>query len=282
MAHFENTLPRLQGRLRLQVQRLALSWYARRHKLGRRIALRGDSGLIQVDDGLRTIHVPHLSCANAFRDGINRRFETVVEKYLGATGYMPGEGDIVIDVGAGIGAFAIACAEVGARVIAFEPDPLAFACLEKNTAALPAVQLYPYALWKERANLRLHGSPDTSESSLIEDGKANSRDSNVEAWPLDALKFMTRIAVIDLLKMDGEGVEPEIIAGAARTLIRTRVVAVDVGAVARRPNLRARVEEALAALNFRPVPNDRSDTLLALNTLMVGPVNNRVLSRRSS
>ena len=56
------------------------------------------------------------------------------------TGYAPREGDIVIDVGAGIGEFTLWCADAGARVIAFEPDPLAFACLEKNTASLPSVR----------------------------------------------------------------------------------------------------------------------------------------------
>ena len=40
----------------------------------------------------------------------------------------------------------------------------------------------------------------------------------VEAWPLDQLQFMVRLAVIDFMKVDGEGVEPEILAGAQRTL----------------------------------------------------------------
>jgi FkbM family methyltransferase len=280
VAQSESILPRFQDRLRLQVERLALSWRARRSGLGPSIALRVDDGLVRVDDGTRQIAVPHGRSAVAFRDGITRRLESVAEKYLGTTAYTPRAGDIVIDIGAGIGAFAMWCAEADAEVIAFEPDPLAFACLERNTAAFGRVQIFPYALWKERANLRLHGSLDTSESSLIEDGKASARNSDAEAWPLDGLPFITKLAVIDLMKIDGEGVEPEIIAGATRTLIRTRVVAVDVASTARRRNLRQRVEEALTAVNFRAVPNDRPDTILALNTLMVGPFNNRVLGRR--
>jgi FkbM family methyltransferase len=188
----------------------------------------------------------------------------------------------VIDVGAGIGEFTLWCCAARARVVAFEPDPLAFACLEKNTAGMSNVEIHPQALWKERANLRLHGSVDTSESSLVEDGKTNFRNTDVEAWPLDGLQFMSRLAVIDLMKLDGEGVEPEILSGAARTLQRTRVIAVDVGATDRRPNLKARVEAALTAMDFRPVPNERSDTILALNTAMVGPFNSRVLGRRNS
>ena len=282
MPSFESTLPRLHGRLQLHYQRLALSLHAMRNGRGRAVALRADSGLVRIDDGVRQIYVPHVRRVAAFRNGINSWLESVAEKYVGRTGYQPREGDVVIDVGAGIGEFTVWCAEAGARVIAFEPDPLAFACLEKNTASLAPAQIFPYALWKERANLRLHGSLDTSESSLIEDGKANSRNSDVEAWPLDGLKFMTQLAVIDLMKIDGEGVEPEIIAGAMNALRRTRVVAVDVGATDRRPNIRTRVETALTALNFRQVSNDRADTILALNTSMVGPFNNRVLGRRGS
>jgi hypothetical protein len=113
------------------------------------------------------------------------------------------------------------------------------------------------------------------------DGRPHPRNADVEAWPLDRLQFMSRLAVIDFMKIDGEGVEPEILAGASRTLRRTRVISVDVGATGRRPNLRGRVEALLADLGFRTIPNERDDSVLALNTAMVGPFNNRVLGRRS-
>jgi FkbM family methyltransferase len=275
-------LARLQARLLFEYNRLALNWQARKQGRGRAVALRRDSGLVRIDDGVRHVYVPHVRRGADFSDGINARLEAVADKYVGATGYAPREGDIVVDIGAGIGEFTLWCAATGAHVIAFEPDPLAFACLEKNTASLTDVQIFPYALWKERTNLRLHGSLDTAESSLIEDGKANSRNVDVEAWPLDRLQFMTRLPVVDLLKIDGEGVEPEIILGASRTLIRTRVVAIDIGATDRRPNLKGRVEAALNGLNFRAIPHERGDTLLALNTAMVGPFSTRVLGRRNS
>jgi FkbM family methyltransferase len=275
-------LARLQARLRFEYNRLSLNWQARKLGRGGAVELCPDSGLVRVKDGARQLYVPHGRGAAVLNGGINHRLEAVADKYVGATGYAPREGDVVIDIGAGIGEFTLWCAATGARVIAFEPDPLAFACLEKNTASLAGVQIYPYALWKERTRLRLHGSLDTAESSLIEDGKAGARSIDVEAWPLDRLQFMTRLPVIDLMKIDGEGVEPEIIFGASRTLIRTRVVAVDIGATDRRPNLKGRVEMALNGLNFRAIPHERSDTLLALNTAMVGPISTRVLGRRGS
>jgi FkbM family methyltransferase len=273
---------RLRAFLRPRYERLALARHARRLSREGPIALQSDAELLVVEEGTRTIHVPHVRRAELFAAGIDARLEAVARKYLGVTGYAPREDDVVIDVGAGIGEFTLWCAAQGARVIAFEPDPLAFACLEKNTASLANVQIFPYALWKERTRLRLHGSADTEESSLIEDGRADSRNADVEAWPLDQLQFMTKIPVIDLMKIDGEGVEPEIIFGASRTLVRTRVAAVDIGATERRANLKTRIEMVLNGLNFRIVEHGRSDTVLALNTSMVGPVNNRVLARRSS
>ena len=196
--------------------------------------------------------------------------EAMASKYVGETGYTPRAGDVVVDVGAGIGEFTLWCADAGAEILAFEPDPLAFACLQRNTASLSGVRLLPYALWKERASLRLHGSADTAESSLIEDGSYR-RLADVPAWPLDAVPAVVALPVIDFMKIDAEGVEPEILAGGTRTLRRTRVIAIDVGATAKRPNLPAKVESALAALNFRPVPHERTETILAVNTAMVGP-----------
>jgi FkbM family methyltransferase len=289
-----STFQRLQGRLRFEYDRLALAWRGRRiarangatrpdqPAMQPSVALQPESGIVCVDVGTRRIHVPHVRRSTDFSAGVGPRLETVAEKYFGATGYKPHEGDVVIDIGAGIGEFSLWAASAGTSVIAFEPDPRAFACLEKNTSSLPDVQIYPYALWKERANLRLHGSLDTAESSLIEDGRADLRNTDVEAWPLDALQFMVRLPVVALMKIDGEGVEPEILAGAPRTLARTRIVAVDVGAVDRRPNLKSRVVTALEAQNFRTVDIGRDETVLALNISMVGPVSNRVLAPRGS
>jgi FkbM family methyltransferase len=269
----------LRERAGILYHRAVFSWHARRFGRGRSVALKAEAGLVRVDDGMRHIYAPNVARAGVFRNGINGWLESVGEKYFGRIGYLPRPGDVVVDIGAGIGEFTLWCHDAGARVVAFEPDPLAFACLEKNTAGLN-VQLYPYALWKERANLRLHGSADTAESSLIEEGTPNVRHEDVEAWPLDDLKFLTRLAVIDLMKIDGEGVEPEILAGGAYILRRTRVVAVDVGATGRRARLRERTEAVLGEIGFRTVPNGCDDSLVALNIAMVGPFNNRVLGRR--
>jgi FkbM family methyltransferase len=238
---------------------------------GPRLSLSKDSGLVRIDDGSRRIFVPSAVDAPKYRAGISARLASVAEKYLGNTEYQPRPGDFVVDIGAGIGEFTLWCADAGAQIVAFEPDELALECLQRNVSDLADVRILPYALWKERARLRLHGARDPNESSLIEDGKATSRQTDVEAWPLDQLPGGSELPVIDFMKMDGEGVEPEILAGGMRTLRRTRVVAIDVGATDKRPNLGAKVMSILETLAFRQLAHGRTDTILALNTAMVGP-----------
>ncbi len=106
----------------------------------------------------------------------------------------------------------------------------------------------------------------------------------MEAWPLDQLpQFMTRLPVIDFMKVDGEGVEPEILAGGMRTLRRTRVIAVDVARHRQTAEPQgARRSRFWNRSSFQSLPHDRSDTILALNTAMVGPFSSRVAGRRGS
>lgn len=249
---------------------------------GRGLTLKRDSGLLRLHDGVRQLFIPHVGRAALFRDGINAQLEKTALKYVGGTGYVPREGDVVVDIGAGVGEFTLWCADAGARVLAFEPDPLAFDCLQRNIAGLENVQAYGQALWKEPDRLRLHGSPDTTESSLIEEGASKARIVEVEASTLDSLPSVVALPVIDFLKIDGEGVEPEILVGGIRTLRRTRVVAIDVEASGRRPNLETRIDTILEAMNFRPLAREGNGAVLALNTAMVGPFSNRVGGRRDS
>ena len=178
----------------LQYQRLALSWHAMRDEARARR---------QPAPGRRIWCASMTACARSssrmsgsparFRDGISARLEAVAEKYVGGTGYAPREGDIVVDIGAGIGEFTLWCADAGARVVAFEPDPLAFACLERNVAGA-----------RERADASLRAVEGARRPSparlarhdreLADRGRQGRipRNADVEAWPLDQLRVHGR------------------------------------------------------------------------------------------
>ena len=67
-----------------------------------------------------------------------------------------GPGDIAIDCGANVGKFTVTMARTGAEVYAFEPNPDAYACLVKNTAAFPNVTAMQAAVTTEPGPVKLY------------------------------------------------------------------------------------------------------------------------------
>jgi len=250
---------------------LHLSIQAMRHGRGRPVELVTDPERVVIDDGLRRLVLPHLGRVPRYRQGIGARLHLVGEKYGIGEVYFPREGDVVVDVGANIGELTLLCADAGAHVVAIEPDPRAYACLAQNVAGLDHIRLLPCAVWKGREALKLYLASDAAGSSLIRRTDRVRESVSVEAWPLDALPQIVALPAIDLLKIDGEGVEPEILAGAVRTLKRTRLLAIDMTSAAIRPGLWEKVENALQVMSFQPVDHPDERTVLAANMAFTPP-----------
>lgn len=263
------TYASLLRRLQLEGYRLQLAWHALRHGRGRPVSLVASGTAFRVDDGLRSLHLPSMRRATRYRRGINARLQEVAELYGGGRIYRPREGDCVVDIGAGVGEFALWCCDHGTKVVAFEPDPLAFRCLAANLPRDGDAIVLPYALWKRRQDLKLHAASPTLRSSLIA-GERRGPTVAVEAWPLDSVPAVARLPAIDFLKVDGVGVEPEILAGAAAMLRRTRLVAVDLAAAPQRPGLDEKVTAVLRGLRFSLLPGGGGRVLIAANTAMPG------------
>lgn len=174
-----------------------------------------------------TIRIPTLRRSQRYVSGISSKENWLAEQYGCPRYYAPAVGDVIIDIGANVGEFTRACARRGARVFAFEPDPAVFACLQHNVAEFSGVRTFERALWSERAELEFFSAFDTADSSLIRPDADIRGATKVVAVPLDTIPSIAACPRIDLLKMDGEGAEPEILAGARQTLLKTRRVAVD-------------------------------------------------------
>lgn len=137
-------------------------------------------------------------------------------------------GDWVLDVGANVGQYAVACSRIvgpSGRVIALEPIPETFAMLSHNCLALEAsnVTLLNVAA-SDRASVRgmavplfASGLPRPTEAHLTEVTAAD--DLHVLTVPLDAFEWPARIA---LVKVDTEGHELSVLRGLARLLSRDR------------------------------------------------------------
>lgn len=140
-------------------------------------------------------------------------------------------GDVVVDAGAFIGDHTIAYARAvhgvdSGRVIAFEPNRVAFECLRRNMKDLVHVECWCCGLSDGDREMRLLVDPNAGGSHLAEGcGGVAVRD-------LDSLE-LTRL---DLMKIDAEGMELLALQGAEATIARCRpilVLEVNAGAMSR-------------------------------------------------
>lgn len=144
------------------------------------------------------------------------------------------EGDVFVDAGAHIGWLSLAAAAfVGerGRVIAFEPAAESFRILEKNVAlnGLGNVVAVPEALGARLGDGDLFHPlpPDRALASLAEPARWAARET-VAIVTLDAYLATAGIARVAMLKVDVEGWEPQILAGAEALLAREDGPAVSV------------------------------------------------------
>jgi FkbM family methyltransferase len=151
--------------------------------------------------------------ASARRD---REVRPELEAFLAAAAQLT-PADIAIDCGANIGKFTVIMARTGATVHAFEPNPDAFAELQRHTAAFPHVHLHQKAVTTTGGPVKLYLHKWAAEdpvhwstgSSLLEK-KNNIRPDQftlVEGVSFPAFVRTLAPKKIRLLKMDIEGAE---------------------------------------------------------------------------
>jgi FkbM family methyltransferase len=135
-----------------------------------------------------------------------------------------GNHDVVLDLGAWIGAVSLYAALLSQEVYAIEPDPVAFAELEKNVRqnpALPAkIKCCNLAISNENAKFTLYAREKygVSSSSLLPRIRDAKSDVLVEGMTLKAFIERENIKKIDFIKMDIEGGEFELLPSLAGEL----------------------------------------------------------------
>jgi len=141
-------------------------------------------------------------------------------------------GDRFIDIGAHIGAFSVlAAGAVGADCLAIEPVPASFAHLQDNinlNALAGKVRLLNVGLAAQPGRLPFTTTKGAA-NGVIPVGAQGSRPDamphhiDIDVLPLDAL---TVEFTPTMLKIDVEGYEHEVIAGAGKTLADERLIAI--------------------------------------------------------
>lgn len=132
---------------------------------------------------------------------------------------LAGPGAVMVDVGAYTGLYAIAAAQRGASVYAFEPNPAAFRRLLANARTNKVeVHAKQVALWCEASVLPLSlkgGRMLTSAGSLV---RQHGPAIDATCLPLDGYELLK----VRAIKIDVERAEAEVIQGAMRTIMRDR------------------------------------------------------------
>lgn len=165
-------------------------------------------------------------------------------------------GGEVWDVGANFGLYAVAAARRGraGRVVAFEPNRRAFALLERNLASggvIPQARAHRVALAGDDGIATFFEAEETAFSGLSDTGRSHLLSSyEVTVRRLDSVWQEEGSRPIDLLKIDVEGHEGDVLAGAREALAASPgvVIQFEVSAKNLDESRRARLFQALAEL----------------------------------
>lgn len=146
---------------------------------------------------------------------------------LGVLDEFLGEGDVFVDVGAYVGFLSMyASWRVGERgkVLAFEPNPLAYRVLLKNLRmnAIKNVIAMDVALGsrEEYRYLSMYDNRPASETTLMDTGQSGKR-FRVRIRRLDDVLSDLRIGKVRMVKIDVEGWENEVLKGMVETIERS-------------------------------------------------------------
>ena len=136
-------------------------------------------------------------------------------------------GSTVLDVGANIGVFTVALARLvtpTGRVLAFEPQIPVFELLSSNveTNCLTNVSLYQAGVGREAGTLNVPTLDYAADGNFggVELSQDTSQGTSVDIITIDSLN----LDACRLIKIDVEGMEAQVIAGAGETIQRVRPI----------------------------------------------------------
>ncbi len=135
--------------------------------------------------------------------------------------YRPASGDVVFDIGAGIGEEAVVLGHMGCRVVSIEAHPRTFRCLAKTVAASAMGNVRPLqcAIMDRDGEITIGDTDDH-----LANGIGASDGVRVPARSVASLCAELGIGTIDFLKMNIEGAEREAVHGFGDVAIRHMVI----------------------------------------------------------
>ena len=189
----------------------------------------GDWQTVRLPQGHKGRRIPVL-----FRTVLNTRHGSpkhveLIKDIYSYDGFVEIEpGDTVVDVGAFIGALSFAFADSCECMLAIDPMGKKTTTLEYNLQSYPSVTVVPRAAWNEETQIEINMSELPNENSILEPDQKQTHESFVvESDTVPNLVRDCGISSIDYLKIEAEGVEPEILEGALNDDMIINKIAVD-------------------------------------------------------
>jgi FkbM family methyltransferase len=152
--------------------------------------------------------------------GVDRRFPHDREVYrgffevgeLGLVARLIRPGDVCVDIGANVGVYSVlfASCTVDGPVFAFEPSPT-FRRLEENLRRFNNATAFNLGLGAANGTLRLNRADGDHHANFRE---GTNGDTAVDVRRLDSIPEIATLPEVDFMKIDAEGWESQVMAGA--------------------------------------------------------------------
>jgi FkbM family methyltransferase len=181
-----------------------------------------------------------IGCELRLRDGLRTDCLVHEAEQTGLALFPPGHVEnlnYIVDVGANTGQWSSMLLDcvTPRKLIVIEPEPGAFAKLKQLFGANPRVDLHNVAVGDNNGTAKLKVTRDTTGASLLRPreemreliGSNWTVTSEIEV-PMTTLdRLLVDLAEISLLKIDVQGYEKAVLAGAGQTLAKTKFLLVE-------------------------------------------------------
>ncbi len=137
--------------------------------------------------------------------------------------------DYVLEIGAFIGDNTKILEELAEKVYSYEPNPMAYECLEYNFKDSSKVEVFNKGFGKEIGTAKINLNDNVGASYLSPDG-------DIEIITIDSLGFKLYQDRLDWIIMDCEGMELDILKGGIETIKKYKpnmVIEINRGALER-------------------------------------------------
>lgn len=202
-----------------------------------KFSIHAQNGFFLLTDRYLSFYISRAHRIFKYKLGLRNRLEEITNKYFLRMIEFSDE-DLIIDVGANIGEVALALRNIvapGLNVlfISVEPDPIEFSCLKLNLKVSDlAYQNFVSNKNGEAEAIFNNISGDTHLVQNLEKIEIGAIEnfSKIRTTTLDNLVLnKIKLKNVKLLKIEVEGMEPEVLLGAQQILQRTEYVAIDCG-----------------------------------------------------